>query len=59
MHPYELDVNEPAELRSRGHRIPFKTYFKQTLFRGRIAGRLNHLLTEFRFAPMADILNLN
>ena len=59
LHPYELDVNEPAVLRRNGWPISWQTYLRQSLFRGRIAGRLAALFEEFRFAPIADVLGLS
>ncbi len=56
MHPYELAVNELADLRRAGWNVSWKTYIKQSLFRGRVRGRLSGLLQEFRFAPMAEVL---
>jgi len=58
LHPYELAVNELSQLRHRGWRISPRMYLTQSLFRGRIAGRLSRLLTEFRLAPMAEVLEL-
>lgn len=58
IHPYELDVNELAELRRRGWSIRWKTYINQSLFRGRIRGRLAALFQEFRFTTMAEVLGL-
>lgn len=59
VHPYELAVNEIAELRRRGWRIGFKRNLMQSLFRGRMKGRLTRLFGTFRFAPMADVLGLD
>lgn len=58
MHPYELDVNELAELQREGYRFSRKTYVMQSLCRGRIHGRLNRLFSEFRFGSMAEVLGL-
>lgn len=58
LHPYELDVNEPAILQKNGWPIGWRTYIRQSLFRGRIAGRLRAILREFRFAPIAEVLGL-
>lgn len=58
IHPYELDVNELAELRRQGWSIRWKTYINQSLFRGRIRGRLAALFQEFRFTTMAEVLGL-
>lgn len=58
LHPYELAVNELAELKRRGWRIGWRTYVMQSLFRGRMRGRLSAMLQEFRFAPMAEVLGL-
>lgn len=58
IHPYELAVTELRHLRRRGWRLSWKTYLTQSLFRGRMLGRLTALLREFRFAPMADVLGL-
>ena len=56
LHPYELAVNELALLKRRGWRIGFKRYITQSLFRGRMLGRLTRLFREFEFAPMAEVL---
>lgn len=58
VHPYELDVNEPAVLRRHGWPVGWKTYVRQSLFRGRIRGRLTALFQEFAFAPIAEVLGL-
>lgn len=58
-HPYELDVNELAELRQAGYGLSARTYLMQSLFRGRIAARLDRLLSEFRFGPMAEVLGID
>ncbi len=58
IHPYELDVNEPAVLRRCGWPVDWKTYVRQSLFRGRIRGRLTGLFREFAFAPIAEVLGL-
>lgn len=56
LHPYELAVNELTELRQRGWRLSWWTYVHQSLFRGRMAGRLATLFRQFKFAPMATVL---
>ena len=56
VHPYELDVNEPVVLRRSGWPITWKTCVGQSLFRGRVPGRLTALFNEFRFAPAAEVL---
>ena len=58
MHPYELDVAEPAVLRRTGWPITWRKYVTQSMFRGRIAGRLSALLSTFSFAPLADVLGI-
>jgi polysaccharide deacetylase family protein (PEP-CTERM system associated) len=58
LHPYELAANEIAELRRHGWCIDRWRGLTQSLFRGRMAGRLRRLLATFRFAPMADVLGL-
>ncbi len=58
LHPYEMDVNELADLRRQGWPIGWKQYMTQSLFRGRIRGRLVRLLSEFRFTTMAEVLGL-
>ncbi len=58
MHPYEMDVREIAELKRAGWSIHWKTHLHQSLFRGRFCARLKALLSEFRFAPMAEVLGL-
>jgi polysaccharide deacetylase family protein (PEP-CTERM system associated) len=56
LHPYELAINELTELRQRGWRLRWRTCVHQSLFRGRMAGRLATLFRQFRFAPMATVL---
>jgi len=56
LHPYELAVNELAELKRHGWRLSWRTCVHQGLFRGRVAGRLATLFRQFRFAPMATVL---
>ncbi len=58
LHPYELAVNELAELKRCGWRLSFRTYITQSLFRGRMFGRVQRLLREFSFAPMTEVLGL-
>ena len=58
LHPYELDVTEPAELRRQGWRIGWKVYLAQSLFRGRVRGRLARMFEQFDFAPIAEVLGL-
>ena len=59
VHPYELAPTELSKLRLRGWRLSWKTYLMQSLFRGRMYGRLNRLFNEFTFAPMAEVLGLS
>lgn len=56
IHPYELDVREPAVLRRRGWPVSWRRYVHQSLFRGRVQARLTSLLEAFSFAPLADVL---
>ena len=58
LHPYELDVNELAELKRDGWSIAWRTFVNQSLFRGRVRSRLAGLFREFRFTTMADVLGL-
>lgn len=58
MHPYELDVHELTELRREGWRFSRRIQLTQSLFRGRMRGRLSAVFREFAFAPMAEVLNL-
>jgi len=58
MHPYELDIAEPAVLRRNGWPITWRKFATQSMFRGRVAGRLGKLLSAFRFAPLADVLGI-
>ena len=53
LHPYELD---PSELREIDHAIPRKTRVTQGLNRRFVPGRLERLLREFRFGPIARLL---
>ena len=56
LHPYELAINELAELKRCGWRLTWRTVVHQGLFRGRVAGRLAALFRRFRFAPMGEVL---
>ena len=56
LHPYELAVSELNELKRQGWHITWRRYLMQSLFRGRIAGRLRGLFEEFKFAPLAEVL---
>lgn len=58
LHPYELDVNELTELKRAGWSITWRTYINQSLFRGRVRGRLAALFSKFRFTTMAEVLGL-
>lgn len=58
LHPYELAVNELAEFKRKGWHLNWKTYVTQSLFRGRMHGRLSAIFREFAFAPMAEVLGL-
>lgn len=59
LHPYELAVNELAMLKRRGWHLGWRTYLTQSVFRGRMLGRLSRLFQGFRFAPMAEVLGLS
>jgi polysaccharide deacetylase family protein (PEP-CTERM system associated) len=59
LHPYELAVNELTMLKRRGWHWGWRTYLTQSLFRGRMLGRLSRLFQAFRFAPMAEVLGLS
>lgn len=59
LHPYELAVNELTELKHRGWRLGWSTYVHQSMFRGRMRGRLSDLFRQFPFAPMATVLGLD
>lgn len=56
MHPYEIDVHELRELKAAGWAIPPKTHFMQSLFRGRIEGRLRKLFHLFEFETMGEMI---
>lgn len=56
IHPYEMDVNEPSELRRQGWPITWRKCVQQSMFRGRVQGRLTALLDSFRFSTMASVL---
>ena len=58
LHPYELDVNELAELKREGWSIAWRTFVNQSLFRSRVRARLAGLFREFRFSTMCDVLGL-
>ncbi len=59
LHPYEMDVNELAELKAAGWSIQGKTYLTQSIFRGRVRPRLTALLRAFSFSTMADVLGFD
>ncbi len=59
LHPYEFTVTELTDLQARGWRLAWRTRWTQSLFRGRTYGRVRSLLTEFAFAPMADVLGFS
>jgi len=56
MHPYEIDVHELRELRAAGWEIPPRTYLMQSLFRGRMEGRLRTLFRRFEFDTLDRIV---
>lgn len=58
MHPYEMDVYEVADLKRQGYPISRKVKLMQSLFRSRIYPRLDRMFEEFRFGPMAEVLNI-
>ena len=58
LHPYALATNELSELQRCGWRLGWRTYLMQSLFRGRMPGRLSRLFQAFKFAPMAEVLGL-
>ena len=58
LHPYEFAPNELSQLKRRGWRFDPRTYLHQSLFRGRVVGRLNRLLQALPFAPMAEVLGV-
>lgn len=58
LHPYELAVGEIRQLQKAGWNIHFKTRWTQSLFRSRIAPRLDYLVERFGFAPMGEVLGL-
>jgi polysaccharide deacetylase family protein (PEP-CTERM system associated) len=58
LHPYELAVNELADMKRDGWRLSWRMCSHQGLFRGRVAGRLANLFRQFRFAPMGEVLGL-
>lgn len=58
MHPYEMDVYEVADLKRQGYPISRKLQLTQSLFRSRIYPRLERMFEEFRFGPMAEVLNI-
>lgn len=53
LHPYELD---PDELSSIPHHVPWRLRLSQGLGRHSVAGKLDALLREFTFAPIAEHL---
>lgn len=59
LHPYEFASGELSTLQKRGLPLGLRTYLGQSLFRGLVPGRLHALLSEFPFAPLADVLRLN
>ncbi len=54
MHPYEYDPIEFAEL---DYPIPMKTRLHQGLGRRGFPGKVNRLLTDFRFGTMQDVID--
>ena len=54
MHPYEYS---PDELRKHAQPLSWKTRLHQGLFRRRVPGRVNRMLTEFRFGPMREVVD--
>jgi len=54
-HPYEID---PTELDEIEQSVPLKLRLTQGLNRGYVAGRLERLLRDFQFAPVAEVLQL-
>lgn len=53
LHPYEVD---PAEFREIDHPVSIKTRLTQGLNRRHIAGRLDRMLSQFRFGSVAQVL---
>ncbi len=58
LHPHEVDVHELKELRRSGWRFGRKVGFMQSLFRGRVLGRLRALLEDHPFGTAAAVLGL-
>lgn len=54
MHPYEYS---PGELREVDYPLTWKTRLHQGLFRRRFPGRVERMLSEFRFGPMRDVID--
>jgi polysaccharide deacetylase family protein (PEP-CTERM system associated) len=53
MHPYEYN---PAEIAALDHPVPWRTRFRQGLWRSRLPRRIDRLLREFRFGPIRDVI---
>jgi len=53
MHPYEF---APGEIGTFDHPVRLKTRLHQGLCRGAFAGRVQRLLSEFRFGPVRDVI---
>ncbi|QDU36100.1 Peptidoglycan deacetylase [Maioricimonas rarisocia] len=53
LHPYEVD---PTELSEIEWPVPLKTRLTQGLNRRHIAGRLDRMLSQFRFGSVAEVL---
>ena len=56
LHPYELAVDEIDSFRRDGFSVSWPRRVTQSLWRSRVARRLSRLLSEFRFAPMSEVL---
>jgi polysaccharide deacetylase family protein (PEP-CTERM system associated) len=56
LHPYELDATELAEI---AWPVPARLRLSQGLNRRYVQGRLEQLLSEFRFGPAAEVLKLS
>jgi len=53
-HPYEID---PGEFRTLSRPVPLRLRLSQGIGRSRVQRRLERLLSEFRWAPMRDLLD--
>lgn len=57
LHPYEMAVDEVTDFRRGGFSVSRKRDLMQSLWRSRVAPRLEFLFERFSFAPMHEVLD--